>query len=193
KPGEYRIEARWLLVVALGFMLMVYPRFGLAHAAACIPCLAVGTARLLARSGFRLRILSYALASTIVCTRGAAAITGTEWDSKIEFRNGDPAFNPLAERLQALPRDTPLATDLFDNVYPRSGLAPPARIYYAPWLDYLAPYDSIGERVRAASRGPGVTWVGYRSSTGRHSGLGPYAILPPERDEKKNGASAASD
>src|SRR5262249_54763259 len=193
RPGDYQIESRWLLAVALGFTLMIVPRFSLFQAAASIPCLAVGAARLLARPGSRLRILSYAFVGTIVLTRGAGAITGTEWDSRIEFWNADPAFNALVQKLRTFPRDTPLATDLFDNIYPRSGLVPPGRIYYAPWLTYLAPYDSIGERVRAASRGPGVTWVGYRSSTGRHSGLGPYAILPPERDEKKNGASAASD
>ena len=176
KPGEYEIEARWLLAVALGFMLMIFPRFGLAQAAASIPCLALGAARLLARSGSRLRIPSYALVGTIVLTRGAGAITGTQWDSRIEFWNGDPAFNVLAERLRSLPRDTPLATDLFDNIYPRSGLAPPGRIYYAPWLAYLAPYDSIGERVRAARRQPGVVWVSYRTSMGRREGIGPFLI-----------------
>ena len=184
KPGEYEIEARWLIAVALGFMLMIFPRFGLAQAAASIPCLAVGAARLLARSGSRLRVLSYALVGTIILTRGAGAITGTRWDSRVEFWNGDPAFNVLVERLRALPRDTPLATDLFDNVYPRSGLAPPGRIYYAPWLTYLAPYDSIGKRVREANGDPGVTWARYRDAGERFSALGPFAIVPGERKAK---------
>ena len=175
RPGEYETSAGWLLAVALGFILMVYPRFGLAHAAASIPCLTIGAARLLGRSG-RWRTLSYVLIATIVLTRGAGVIAGTRWDSKIEFWNADPAFNALVDRLRALPPDTPLSSDLFDNVYPRSGLLPPGRLYYAPWLYYLAPIDSVGERTRQASRQPGVVFARYRSTAERSEGIGPYAI-----------------
>lgn len=176
KPGEYDVGAGELLTVALGFFVMIYPRFGFAHAAAAIPCLAVGAARLLARPGWRQGLLSYGLAAVIVITRGAGVVAATQWDSRIEYWDRDPAFNILVDRLRTLPRDTPLASDLFFNVFPRSGLLPPGRLYYAPWLYYLARFDSIGERAQAASRHPSVVRVRHRAATERVGAVGPYVI-----------------
>ena len=164
EPGEYDVGAAEMLAVALGFYLMIYPRFGFAHAAASIPCLAVGAARLLARPGWKQALFSYGLAAVIVITRGAGVVAATQWDSRVEYWDRDPAFNLLVDRLRTLPRDTPLASDLFVNVFPRSGLLPPGRLYYAPWLSYLARFDSVGERAQEAS---------HRSRPSSACGTGP--------------------
>jgi hypothetical protein len=179
KPGEYGTQARWLLVVALGFLLMSYPRFGLMQTVACIPCLAVGAARLMSRAGKWLKPFSYVLVASVTLTRGAVVLVGQGWDSKVVFWNDDPAFNKLVDRIEAFPRDAPLWAQIWPNILPRTRRLPPGRIYYHPWAMLPSEVDSIGERTTRESLRPGTIYVfvRYGPFDDHAERVGPFAIL----------------
>jgi hypothetical protein len=179
KPGEHATQASWLLVVALGFVLMSYPRYGLMQTVASIPCLAVGAARLMSRAGRWLKPFSYALVASVTLTRGAVVLAGQSWDSKVVFWNDDPAFNRLVDRLGTFPRDSPLWAQIWPNVLPRTGRLPPGRIYYHPWAMLPSEVDSIGERTTRESLRPGSIYVfiRYGPSDDNAERVGPFAIL----------------
>jgi len=176
KSGEYETRASWLLVVALGFVLMSYPRYGLMQTVACIPCLAVGAARLMSRAGRWLKPLPYALVASVTLTRGATLLAGESWDSKVVFWNDEAAFNRLVDRLKAFPPQAPLSTLVWPNLLPRTGRLPPGQIYYHSMAMLPDAVDSIGERTTRLSSRPGTILVRYRSFDDHAETVGPFAI-----------------
>lgn len=174
RPGEAEVATRWYLLVAIGLCLMVYPRFSLLQAVASVPCLAVGAARLLRRTG-GVHAAALALVATIVLTMAAILAMGERWTGEVLFWNEDPAFNALAARLRTYAADTPLVTDLWANILPRSGLMPPGRLYVHPWLTYLGPIDQTRERIARAASVPGTLVVSYRREA-RGQVVGPFVI-----------------
>ena len=180
-------RSRWLLIVALGLAAMSYPRFGLPTTGAAVPCLAVGAARFVRRLSSlrwpRARAYGYGLVVTYAVSRGLILFTNREFDAKVLFWNDTPALDALALRLRRFSPQTPLYSPLWENVLPRSGLLPPGRLYVNPYFDYLFPVDDVGNRVRAASRRPGVIVVDYRRSRSDGEIVGPFVIrrnLPTE-------------
>lgn len=181
--GEHATSARWLLVVAAGLALICYPRFGLLQTVAAGPCLAVGAARLMRRRTRLFRFLpaaAFAFAATFVAARGAILFLGREFDGKVIFWNEEPAFNALIARLRRLPSGTPLHSELWGNVLPRSGLLPPGGVYVNPWFDWFFPVERIGERVRKAADGPGTVVVNHGAATAGGEPVGPYSIAKRE-------------
>jgi hypothetical protein len=173
-------RSRWLLIVALGLAAMSYPRFGIANVGSAVPCLAVGAARFVRRLSSlrwpRARAYGYGLVVTYAVSRGLILFTNREFDGKVLFWNDTPALDALALRLRRFPPETPLYSPLWENILPRSGLLPPGRIYVNPYFDYLFPVDDVGNRVRAASRRPGVIVVDYRRSRSDGEVVGPFVI-----------------
>jgi hypothetical protein len=176
RPGEYATSSAWLLAIGTGFALISYPRFDMLQTVASVPCLAVGAARLMNR---RPRLLSFAARAAVLAltlSRASVVAAGSRFDGKVLFWNDEPAFNALIEKLRGLPRDTPLYSELWGNVLPRSGLLPPGRLWVHPWFVWFFPVDQAGERIRRAASQPGTVFAGYR---GKHPGetrVGPYAI-----------------
>ncbi len=177
KPGEYETSARWLLVVALGFGLICFPRFQVLQTVASVPCLAVGASRLMRRQWRWLPAATVAaFVLTFVISRGAVLAMGGDFDGKVLFWNDEPAFNALVERLHAMPADTPVYSELWANVHPRAEKLPPGHIYVHHWLSYFFPVDHAGERMARARSQPGTVIVGYRGFRPDAISLRPYAI-----------------
>ena len=169
-------SARAMLVVAAGFALICYPRFDALQTVGAAPCLAVGAARLMSRSPRFLSTAAAAFAATLAVSRGAVLAEGARFDGKVLFWNDEPAFESLVARLRALPRDTPLHSELWGNVLPRAGLLPPGRIYEHPWFYWFFSVERLGERIREAASRPGTVVVGYRGAHPGGEAVGPYAI-----------------
>lgn len=108
RSGQYEIESRWLLAVAIGLGLMAYPRFGFLNLLASVPCLALGAGRLLRRTLKPLKTFSWGLVATIVLSRGAVLFAGEPLAADVLFWDDDPTFNRLVARLRKFPADTPL-------------------------------------------------------------------------------------
>jgi hypothetical protein len=187
RPGEYATSARWLLVVAAGLALICYPRFDLLQTVASVPCLAIGAARLVSRRPPLLSRCAAAFVLTLTVSRAAVVVAGSHFDGKVLFWNEEPAFNALVAKLRELPRETPLHSELWGNVLPRSGLLPPGRLWVHPWFDWFLPVDRAGQRIRKAAGLPGTVVVGYRGTHPGGERIGPYAIwrvenaAPPHR------------
>jgi hypothetical protein len=177
KPGEYETSARALLVVAVGLALICYPRFQVLQTVASVPCLAVGAARLMNRPSRTLSRLAVACVAAIAISRAAIVAFGHEFDGRVLFWNDDPAFNALIDRLRQMPRDTPLYSELWENVHPRAEMIPPGRIYQHPWFWFFFGVDDTGERMRRANSLPGTVIVGYRRDWPGAERIGPYAII----------------
>ncbi len=176
RPGERAISARWLLLVAVGLAALVYPDFTLFNAVACVPCLAVGAARLMERPPRRLSRVAIAFVATLTLSRGAMVAAGADFDGRVLFWNDEPAFNALIDRLRKLPVDTRVYSELWANVNPRAERLPPGDVYQHPWFDWFSPVDHTGERIRQANARPGVAIVGLRAAWPRAEAVGPYAI-----------------
>ena len=177
KPGEHRISARWLLVVAAGLALMCYPRFQVLQTVGSVPCLAIGAARLMRRRPVLLARAAVAFVAVMALSRSAVVIAGNEFDGKLLFWNDDPALERVVERVHELPRDTPVFSELWGNVHPRVDKVPPGGIYQHPWFEWFFVVDRTGERMRAANAEPGVVIVGYRGSLPEGEPIGPYAVF----------------
>jgi len=177
RKGEYETSAGWLLVVAAVFAAICYPRFDMLQTVASVPPLAIGTARLLRRSGRWLPAAAFAFVTALTVSRGAVLMGGGWFDGKALFWNEDPAFNELVTRLRRLPPDTPLHSMLWGNLLPRTGLLPPGRLYVHPWFDWLFPVDRIGERIEQAAARPGTVVVGYRGFASGGEIVGPYQFV----------------
>jgi hypothetical protein len=176
RPGDHAVSTPWYLLVALGFSLIAYPRFGPIQLLAAVPCLAVGAARLLQRQGHRFHFAALALVATITLTTGAVLLAGEPTDGKVLFWNEEPAFNALVARLRTYPADSALVADLWGNILPRTGLLPPGGLYVHPWLTFLDPVDRVGERIRLASMRAGTLTVRYRLGASPGEIVGPYVI-----------------
>lgn len=177
KPGDYETGTRDYLLVAFGLALMAFPRFGFIQMVGAIPCLTIGAARFLQSSRGLLRAFSFGLVLTLALSVGAIVLAGEPLNGRVLFWNHDDAFNELVQRVRRLPPSTPLESELWDNLLPRSGLLPPGRIYVNPLLGRqfgLNDIDSVGERVRHAASASGVVTVKSGSE-----GLlrGPYTLL----------------
>lgn len=178
RPGEYSVRSRWLLLVALGFAAICYPRFTVLQMVAAIPCLAVGAARFLRRRPPLplFRLAAYGFIVTFVVMRGVVLGSGRDFDGKVLFWNQEPALDALAARLRRFPPNTPLYSPLWDNVLPRAGLLPPGRLYVNPYFDWFFPVDDVGDRIQAALRAQGGVVVGYRGAPSDEDVIGPYRI-----------------
>ncbi len=176
RPGEYPTSAGWLLAVAAGFALISYPRFDVLQTVASVPCLAVGAARLATRRPRLLSLAATAVVLALTVSRATVVAAGARFDGRVLFWNDEPAFNALVEKLRALPRDTPLHSELWGNVLPRAGLLPPGRLWVHPWFVWFFPVDQAGERIRRASSRPGTVFAGYRGTHPGEIRVGPYAI-----------------
>ena len=176
REGERATSAGWHLTVAAGFALIAVPRFGTVQTLAALPNLAVGVARLLAREGAWLRATALAFAATWTLSQGAVVAAGESFDGKVVFWNDEPMLERLVAALSKLPPDTPLHSELWENVLPRSGLLPPGGIYVNPLFDYFFPVDNIEERVHRAAEAPGTVIVGYRRPGLAGEIIGPYVI-----------------
>lgn len=177
EPPEAIPSARALLVVGAGLALICYPRFDSLQTVASVPCLAVGAARLMSRRPALLSRSAAAFTATLALSRGAVLASGGGFDGKVLFWNDEPAFEALVARLSALPRDTPLHSELWGNVLPRAGLLPPGRLYEHPWFYWFFSVERLGERIREAAAKPGTVVVGYRGAHPDGEAVGPYAIV----------------
>ena len=177
RGGEYPTSARWHLTVAAGFALINFPRAGAVQVVAALPTLAVGAARLLQRERVLLRAVAFAFVTTLTVSQGAIVAAGERFDGKVVFWNDEPALDRLAEALRRLPPGTPLYSELWENVLPRSGLLPPGRIYVQPGLTWFFPVDDIGERIRSAAQAPGTVVVDRRRAGLTGERVGPYVIV----------------
>lgn len=175
KREEAETNNGWLLLTAVGFALMAYPRFMFLHVLPAVPCLALGVARLLERPSRWSGVFSRGLVATLVLIHAAVLAAGEPFDGRVLFWNESPAFEKLVERLRRFPPGTPLYADIWENVLPRTGLLPPGRVYYHPWLTYLGSVDSLSDRVGRAAAQPGTVIVGYGHG-GQGEILGPYSI-----------------
>lgn len=189
RPFENEVSSRWLLLVAVGFAAICYPRFTVLQTIAAVPCLAVGTARFLRRFSTRrsLKTSAYGFVMTLVAARGVVLASGNFFDGKVLFWNHEPSLDALAARLRELPRDTPLESPLWDNVLPRSGLLPPGRLYVNPHFDWFFDVDRVHDRMEAALEREGGVVVGYRGSASGRDAIGPYLL---RRVEPKRGRAA---
>jgi hypothetical protein len=178
RPGEYDVSVRWHLLVAIGLLLACYPRFHSLEILACLPCLAVGAARLLRRREQPLRAFAHAMLAAITLPIAINVAVGDRFDRKVVFWNDDPTIETLVMRLRVLPPDTPLLLDLWPNVLPLSGLLPPGRLYVNPWLPYLFEFDDVQATITNAARSQPTAFVGYGTGAGR---VGPYALEFPLR------------
>jgi hypothetical protein len=176
REGEYPTGAGWHLTVAAGFALIALPRFGTVQTVAALPNLSIGVARLLAREGAWLRATALAFVATLTLSQAAVVAAGESFDGKVVFWNDVPALERVVAALSTLPRDTPLSSELWENVLPRSGLLPPGGIYVNPLFAYFFPVDNIGERVRRAAQAPGTVVVGYSRPGLAGQIVGPYVI-----------------
>ena len=185
RPGDYEVRSRWLLLVALGFAAICYPRFQLLQMVAALPCLAVGAARFLRRRPPipAFRPAAYGFVVTLVVARGVVLGSGQHFDGKVLFWNEEPALDALAARLRRFPPDTPLYSPLWENVLPRAGLLPPGRLYVNPYFHFFFPVDRVGDRIQAALRQRGGVVVGYRGADSGEEVIGPFAIreVKPQR------------
>ncbi len=175
-PGEYRVSAGWLLLVASGLALIAFPRFDMLQTVGSVPCLAVGAGRLMGR---RSRLISRAavlFVAAFTLSRGFVLALGADFDGRMLFWNEEKSFNVLIAELRRLPPATPLYSKLWGNVLPRSGLLPPGRIYVHPWFEWFFPVDRIGERVAKAVRTPGTVVVDYWKAGVPGKRVGPYVI-----------------
>ncbi|HEX9150277.1 MAG TPA: hypothetical protein VF958_14060 [Thermoanaerobaculia bacterium] len=186
RPGEYEVRSRWLLLVAIGFAAICYPRFTLSQTVAAIPCLAVGAARFLRRRAPLpiFRRAAYVLVIALIVGRLLVLASGGDFDGKVLYWNHEPSLDALAERLRRFPPDTPLFSPLWDNVLPRAGLIPPGRLYVNPWFDWFFPVDDVGRRIQEAIRRRGALVVGYRAARADGEVVGPYTIrwVKPDPD-----------
>ncbi|HTR03214.1 MAG TPA: hypothetical protein VMN82_08465 [Thermoanaerobaculia bacterium] len=176
RPGERTISAQWLLLVAAGLAAIVYPDFTLFNAVACVPCLAVGAARLMERRPRWLSRVAIAFVATLTLSRGAMVVAGADFDGRVLFWNDEPAFNALIDRLRRLPPDTRVYSSLWGNVNPRAERLPPGDVYVHPWFDWFSRVDDTGERIRRANARPGVVIVGMRGASPSAEAVGPYSI-----------------
>ena len=171
------MSSGWLLLVAVGLALICYPRFQVLQTVASVPCLAVGAARLMDRRPRALGRAAAACIAALAVSRGAMLALGADWDGRVLFWDDDPALNAVIERLRALPKTTPLYSELWGNVHPRAEMIPPGRIYQHPWFPFFFGVDQTGERMRRANAQPGTVIVGYRGAWPATETIGPYAIL----------------
>jgi hypothetical protein len=168
----------WLLIVALGLSLVAIPRFAYVQLVGAVPCLALGSARMLAvlRTAPTYKF-ALACSALIVVSVGVRCAATFEWDGKITYWNEDPAFNRLVDRLRSMPPG-PILSLIWPNLLPRVGRLPPADLHALPWLwDFPGIPDSIGGRVRKAASDKGCTIVsigGSRCAGGQK--YGPYCI-----------------
>jgi len=176
RPGEHRVSARWLLIVAAGLALICYPRFQVLQTVAAVPCLALGAARLVQRRPLVVSRLATAFVVAMAVSRGAVVAMGDSFDGKVLFWNEDPAFNALISRLRRMPKTTRVYSELWDNVYPRADLLPPGRIYQHPWFDFFFDTDRTGEILAAAKSSPGTYVVGYGREPGAEP-VGPFSLV----------------
>ena len=177
KPGERAVSSGWLLLVAVGLVLICYPRFQVLQTVASVPCLAVGAARLMDRRPRALGRAAAAFVAVLALSRGAILALGADWDGRVLFWDDDPALNSVIERLRMMPKTTPLYSELWGNVHPRAEMIPPGGIYQHPWFPFFLGVDQTGERMRRANATPGTVIVGYRDSRPAVETIGPYAIL----------------
>jgi hypothetical protein len=167
----------WYLLTAMGLALMVYPRFGLLQAVAAVPCLAVGAGRLLRRSGRSITPFAYALVAGIVVSVAPLLIASNRFDGVVVFWNDEPALNALVARLERMPPQTRVYSEIWDNVLPQAHLLPPGRFYAHPWLmPFIASIDSARARLDEAAASPGTVRVGFGGVRRRASAVGPYVI-----------------
>jgi len=181
RPGEYPVSIRWHLLVAIGLLLAAYPRSHTLELVACLPCLAVGAARLLRRPGFRFRALSHAMLAAITLPTALSVALGDRFDGRVVFWNDDPSIATLVTRLQVLPPDTPLLLDLWPNVLPQSGLLPPGRLYVHPWLPYLFEFDDVQATIRHTAQSRPTAFVGRYGTRLDGIRVGPYVMAFPLR------------
>ncbi len=176
KPGEYRVSAGWLLLVASGLALIAFPRFDMLQTVASVPCLAAGAARLMTRRSHLVARAAILFVANFTIARGFVLAKGADFDGRVLFWNEEESFNVLIGELRRLPPETPLYSKLWGNVLPRSGLLPPGRIYVHPWFEWFFPVDRIGERVAEAARTPGTVVVDYWRTGVPGRRVGPYVV-----------------
>jgi hypothetical protein len=176
KDGKEGTDSRWLLIVAAGLALLIFPNFGFFQAVGATPCLALGAGRLLSRGGTVFKIFSYGLAVTLVASRGLILLAGETFDGKIFFWNEDPSFNALADRLRSAGQGEFLYTTIWGNLLPRTGMVPPGRTYVHPWLYYYHGVDGVGLKARREAERPGTWIVETRSRASPGERFGPYSI-----------------
>jgi hypothetical protein len=181
RPGEYEVSTRWHLLVAIGLLLAAYPRFQTLEFVACLPCLAVGTARFLRRPEYRFRAFSQALLAAITLPTALLLLLGERFDGRVVFWNDDPAIATLVTQLRVLPPDTPLLLDIWPNVLPQAGLLPPRRLYVNPWLPYLFRFDDVQATITNQAHSRPTVFVGRYGTRLAGTRVGPYLVEFPLR------------
>jgi hypothetical protein len=181
RPGEYEVSVRWHLLVAIGLLLAGYPRFQTLELVACLPCLAVGAARLLNRREYPFRALSHAMLAAITLPVALTVALGDRFDGRVVFWNDDPTIAALLLPLRILPPETPLLLDLWPNVLPLSGLLPPGRLYVHPWLPYLFEFDDVQKTITHTAYAHPTAFVGRYGTRSAGTRVGPYSIEFPLR------------
>ncbi len=175
--------SRWPLVVGVGLVLMVLPRFSYLQAIPAVPCMALGAylwMRQVTPSSAVGRLARAWVWAAALSTAAIVAI-GETWDGRIEYWNDDPAFNRLVDRVREMPPG-PLHSFVWANLLPRTGRLPPALLYALPWIYYFPNLDSIGDPIIAASRAPdAITVTPYFPGTSSER-LGPYSIWKGDGD-----------
>ena len=117
----------------------------------------------------RQRRLALAFVSVFAATTAATVLAGDALDGKVQYWNDTPEIVALVERLRAFPRDTPVDADIWENILPQTGMLPPGHWYVHPLLvPFVAPVDSIGERLQRTRNIPGALRV--RRNTGQAKG-----------------------
>jgi hypothetical protein len=177
RPGEREVSSRWLLVVAVGLAAIAFPRFNLMNAVAAVPCLALGAARLMSRQRRAIAVPAAAFVLLLTISRGAILFAGSEFDARVRYWNAAPHFNALIQKLRALPPETRVYSELWDNVLPQAERLPPGDVYQHPWLYWFLPIDRTAERVQAALRKPGIAIVKARDASSKGEIVGPYVII----------------
>jgi hypothetical protein len=181
KPGEYEVSVRWHLAVAIGLLLACYPRFHALEVLACLPCLAVGAARLLRRREQPFRAFAHAMLAAITLPVALTVALGDRFDGRVVFWNDDPAIARLVTRLRVLPPDAPLLLDLWPNVLPLSGRLPPGRLYVHPWLPYLFEFDEVQATITRAALSHPTAFVAFYGTRAAGARVGPYSMEFPFR------------
>ncbi len=181
RPGEYEVSVRWHLVVAIGLLFAAYPRFHPLEIIACLPCLAVDTARLLRRQANPLRALAHVMVVAMTVPTGLYVALGEKLDGRVVFWNDDPSIAAVVARLRTLPHDTPLLLDVWPNVLPQSGLLPPGSVYVHPWLPYLFRFDDVEAEINQTAQSRPTVLVARYGTRPDGARVGPYVMEFPYR------------
>jgi hypothetical protein len=157
RPG--RGDSGLLVLLALGFAAMAYPKFELVHLIAAVPLLALAAGETFEGAAGAPSVLRFAAAipAAVIALDAAFLATGTS-SGEVSFWSSS-ADDAIVRRLEVLPAAPLFLYGPDQNLFIRARRFPPGSLYVNPDLWYQLRGEGLEERQIAALRGHPETIV----------------------------------